>query len=154
MSEYQVTDCIREFILGGKANFTILQEATNKGPAIQVKYKITIPKGKEPKDTPVWYVSTEMTEGTADVEKDAKHVQYQGYLTRNMEFKVGAKGVQNFNERAIRGLLWVLKNANELPNAVKVYHHGTCSVCGKSLTDARSLECGVGPVCRKKIGIA
>lgn len=153
MSEYQVTDSIKEFILGGNAEFTILQEATQGKPAIQVKYKITIPKDKTALNTPVWYVSTEMSEGAEGVEQDARHIVYQGYLTRNMDFKVGVKGIQDYNNKAIVGLIWTLNHANALPSAVKVFHHGKCSVCGKKLTDARSLECGIGPTCRKKVGI-
>ena len=31
---------------------------------------------------------------------------------------------------------------------VKIMHTGACLVCGKKLTDATSIEAGIGPVCR------
>ena len=34
----EITKSIKEFILGGDARFTILQEATEKTPSYQVKY--------------------------------------------------------------------------------------------------------------------
>ena len=40
MSGYEVTTGVREFILGGDARFTILQEATEKTPSYQVKYRV------------------------------------------------------------------------------------------------------------------
>lgn len=35
-----------------------------------------------------------------------------------------------------------------LDSAVEVMHTGRCLVCSKTLTDAKSIEIGLGPVCR------
>jgi len=34
-----------------------------------------------------------------------------------------------------------------------IYHSGRCSRCGRLLTDPVSVEHGLGPVCRKKLGV-
>jgi hypothetical protein len=34
-----------------------------------------------------------------------------------------------------------------------ILHMGTCSFCGRQLTDGDSLLKGIGPICRKKLGI-
>lgn len=153
-SEFEITENVREFILGGKADFTILQESTDKTSEQQYKYRVTIPKDAEPSTTPVWYVSAELDSSNSEVEKDGKNLKYQGYLKRDLSFNIGAKGVEDYNQKSINGLIWVLKHSNNLPNVVHIYHHGKCSVCGRKLTDAKSLRCGVGPTCRKKVGIS
>ena len=153
MNNYEVTENIKEFILGGYADFTILQEATDKTSEKQYKYRITIPKGSTPETTKVWYVSAELSDKGCAVEQDGKYLKYQGYLKRDLSFNIGAKGVENYNIKAINGLIWILRHSNNLPKAVHIYHHGKCSVCGRKLTDAKSLRCGVGPTCRKKVGI-
>lgn len=150
---YEITENIKEFILGGNSSFTILQEATNGTSEMQYKYKITTPKGTTMLDTPVWYVKAELSQRNVGVNEEGKNLLYQGYLKRDLSFNVGAKGVQDYNQKSINGLIWVLRHSENLPSAVHIYHHGKCSVCGKGLTDAKSLRCGVGPTCRKRIGI-
>ena len=153
MNNFEVTENIKEFILGGRADFTILQEATDKTVEQQYKYRVTIPKDCTPDNTNVWYVSAELSIRTCGVELDGKNLKYQGYLKRDLSFNVGAKGVEDYNQKAINGLLWILTHADKLPSAVHVYHHGKCSVCGRKLTDAMSLKSGIGPTCRKRVNI-
>lgn len=153
LNSYEITENIKEFILGGKADFTILQEGTDKTKEQQYKYRITIPKDSEPSNTQVWYVSAELDETNSGVELDGKNLKYQGYLKRDLSFNIGARGIEDYNQKSINGLVWVLKHSNNLPSVVHIYLHGKCSVCGRKLTDAKSLRCGVGPTCRKRVGI-
>ena len=145
MNDYEITTGVREFILGGDARFTILQEATEKTPSYQVKYRV-----KNNGSNTCWFVSTELFFDD-DLFSDGKKLTYQGYLKRDMTFNIGAKGVEDYNQKAINGLLWVLDHADKLPIVVHIYHHGRCSVCGRKLTDAMSLKSGIGPTCRKRV---
>lgn len=123
-----------DFILGGKADFTIFQE-----PNIQVKYRVV-----ENDTKTLWFVYTETDE--------SKKVSYQGFFTKSTPyvFREGKKSNIKLNSKAIKGLMWVLNHANSLPSTVHVLHHGKCSICGRQLKDADSLASGLGPVCRKK----
>lgn len=140
----EVTEDIRQFILGGTSDFTIQQESTNGKPSVIIKYRV-----KKNDTGTCWFIYTEISKDS-DLVSDGKHLVYQGYLNRNMQFNIGKKGIQDYNKQAINGLLWVLRH-NSLPPVVHVYHHGKCSVCGRKLTDIESLKYGVGPICRKKI---
>lgn len=128
-----------EFILGGKSEFTILQD-----PDKEYKYKVE--KGSWGDGS--YFVSTCGSKG---------RLTYMGILRMNKStgryiFTKG-RNITNFNDTAINGLLWVLDNAVKLPHrAVHIIHHGRCGVCGRPLSDSVSLECGVGPTCKKKIG--
>lgn len=144
--ENEVTMGVREFILGGNANFTIYQSSVNGGKSHTEKYGV-----RKNDNGTCWFVYTG-TDNSGSVTEDSNSMVYQGYLNRKLAFNVGKKGSPNYNKKAIDGLLWVLKHADNLPSAVHVLHHGKCSVCGRKLTDVESLMCGVGPTCRKKIG--
>lgn len=50
---------------------------------------------------------------------------------------------------------WVLGKADEkrftfLDTKIDLFHLGCCIRCGQTLTDAESIEHGLGPICRKK----
>ena len=152
-SDYEITENVREFILGGKADFTIFQDYTEKTSPIQYKYLV---KSNNNQNPTCWFVSTEVVEGEPIPEHlytTGRNCVYQGYLKRDGSFNVGKKGMQNYNESAINGLLWCIRHADNLPSVVHIYHHGKCSVCGRKLTDAKSLRCGIGPTCRKRVGV-
>lgn len=130
----EITEDIEKFLMGGKASFTILQE-----PDTEYKYELT-----RSDDGNLLFVKAQM-------EGESKLV-YQGYINRSTKiFKVGKNGAKNFNQKAIKGLMWVLNRANDLPKEVHIIHHGVCSVCGRSLSDTKSLICGIGPVCRQRL---
>jgi hypothetical protein len=54
---------------------------------------------------------------------------------------------------AAMGIGWLLKNVEKgrvaaIASQADIYHTGKCLKCGKELTDANSIEIGLGPVCR------
>src|SRR5690606_39021001 len=54
---------------------------------------------------------------------------------------------------AIKGSIWFLKtlltDIPKLLNFVSVTHTGSCLKCGRELTDAESIEYGMGKTCRE-----
>lgn len=160
-NEHEIVEGIKDFILGGKAEFTIFQE-----PNIQAKYCVKRSDSRLG-DTGnfggcnIWFVSAELKEGqevSTDTFVSSSNLVYQGYLkreygSRDVIFQIGRKGLPDYNERSIKALLWVLSHSENIPSKVHIYHHGRCSACGRKLTDAMSLRCGLGPTCRKKIGL-
>lgn len=48
---------------------------------------------------------------------------------------------------------WKYLQINDLDKRVLILHRGTCGRCGRPLKDAESLKKGIGPECRKILGI-
>lgn len=135
----EITEDILAFIFGGKAEFTILQESINGKKEVSVRYRVSLSK-----DGNVYFVSTQPL--------DSVDLSYHGYLYKGRYYK-GKKFDFNpgdYNTPAIHALLWVLSKGDNLPSVVHVLHHGKCSRCGRKLKDLESLQCGMGPECRKK----
>jgi hypothetical protein len=49
--------------------------------------------------------------------------------------------------------MWKRIMFQQVPDTVHILHDGNCSYCNRPLTDAISIEYGLGPICRKKLGI-
>ena len=129
-----VVEGIREFMLGGKAEFTVLNTVNN------VSYKYHLKANKE---YTMWFVHVRI----------AGSFKYAGFIKKGdtegtYVYYRGKKGTMDASNTAIKGLLWVLHRADVIPHdKVKIYHHGRCSACGKPLTDELSIQRGMGPVC-------
>lgn len=144
----EVVEGILSFIFGGKAEFSIIQDATGNIGSVDVRYRVVVSDNR--KD--LFFVYTECN-GT-------RQMKYHGYLIytdSGIRFARGNAKITDgeFNVKAVKGLIWVLstvQSKGKLPNVVHVVHHGRCARCGRKLKDAESLMCGLGPECRKKVG--
>lgn len=69
--------------------------------------------------------------------------------------KITKEGVLSINSMYAGRLVPILDDANEAGNLVKLakaYGHetGSCSVCGRTLTDSLSVQMGIGPICAER----
>jgi hypothetical protein len=83
------------------------------------------------------------------VETQYLNFKYLGYY-RNGEIVKKGEVISSPSAVAIG---WVLRNIEKnrfdvVENGVEIMHMGKCIKCGKPLTDATSIEIGLGPVCR------
>lgn len=145
MGSNEIEFGVREFILGGNAEFTIVQDATSdKGP-VEERYKVK----KSFSNPNIFFVYAK--------ELEKGELVYHGYIVRKgddfqmLKAKTLKFPERDYNKSAMAALNWVLRRGDKLPSVVHVLHHGKCSRCGKKLTDTESLRCGLGPECRKKM---
>ena len=124
----------------------IRREANNSGAAFTIKslktgkdytYQISRSefKGK-------WYTHIKV------------ETEYQNYRRLGTYFAgaIKLKG-QAVDSPSAVAIAWVLSKVEsmrfeELAEKIQIMHTGNCLVCGKTLTDATSIEIGLGPVCR------
>lgn len=76
---------------------------------------------------------------------------YLGYY-RSDSGQLFRKGGFPVNTPAALAIAWVLrrafaKDAAALEANVEAFHLGSCCVCGRRLSDATSIELGIGPIC-------
>lgn len=72
---------------------------------------------------------------------------YMGMITKHNNFVLQNKD-EDTRESKIFAWVWSKLQAQELPDYIHILHEGHCSVCSRPLTDAKSLELGIGPICR------
>jgi len=124
----------RNFIFGGKAEFTI----SNTKSGNSYKYKVNRSK----KNASMYFIR---------FAKGNESYKYAGFLYndgKSINFVKGKKGICEKTDPAIRGLFYAIKYGDKaLPNPMEMHHHGRCCCCGRALTDKESVERGMGPIC-------
>ena len=128
-----------EFFLGGRAIFTV---HNNVGE--QYTYKIV-----KSKKSGLYFVS--LLSGP----NNETDYTYMGLLMPDlMQARTTEKSLLNLSAPAFRVLNWALKTVSQgkqIPFGYGIRHEGKCCVCALRLTDAESIETGIGPVCAKKM---
>lgn len=127
---------IPPFVYGGKAEFSIENLKSGRG----FKYRVVKVEDnkKDYVDKFFVYVDGEYA-GLLSV-----------YSAGKLYWSQGKKGTLSENSPAIKGLYMALDCYDGMPRPMVLYHYGKCSVCGRKLTDPKSIGYGVGPECRKK----
>lgn len=132
----------KQFFLGGNATFTVQSGKTGK----HYTFKIRQPKPEMPH-----FVSV-MT-GT----DNESHFSYMGKLnTYTGNVTLTERSKVSFGDERLIVAEWALgKVWNNVPvvGGSSIKHAGKCGCCGRKLTEPLSLEIGIGPECRKKLGM-
>lgn len=92
-----------------------------------------------------WYTHVEVEKGYLNFNRLGTYNASKGVITN--------KGVQ-VQSTAADAISYILRQVTAgkhewLDTQVDVMHTGACIVCGKELTDAYSIENGIGPICSK-----
>lgn len=131
---------VRDYILGGKAHIVFHNSNTNNQLKIFVyaKYPESLKTGRTPQDILHWTVYDEST----------SKKQYLGLINRHNQFIMQ----KDFTEPS-KKFSWIWKEIvrSTIPKEIHILHLGHCSICGKPLNDAISLERGIGPICFKNL---
>lgn len=139
-TQYKISSSALELVLLAPKNnvgaeFTIRSKATGKDYTYKIQRSAF--KGN-------WYTHI-------FVEKTYLHFDYIGQYFNG---KIWLKKQPIETPSAI-AIAWVLKKVEEKQfiildtEKIDVFHLGRCLRCGKTLTDAESIEHGLGPICRK-----
>ena len=125
---------LRNFVFAGNALFTVLNEETGN----YVTFKVN-----KHKEDDVWFVTT----------LSGHNYVHIGTCFSDKKFIVKKDGVLNTDDQKVKVFTWFLDtffNNQDKYLKVKVYHHGRCGACYKTLTTPESIKSGIGPVCGGK----
>lgn len=114
---------IIDFLFGGKAKFTLKSMKTGRS---------------------ISYHTKQMPHYTAIFTSD-KNI-YCGAITKVLGDQIRFKPTEQYNTLAGDAFAWFCRHFTEY-DRIQIWHHGECSMCGRALTDPKSIERGIGPVC-------
>ena len=130
---------IRQFILAGKAFFTVQNKVTGG----RFTYKVAKVEDKD-----LWFVSV-----LTGSDNEGSYT-YMGIIN-DKGFVKTQKSKITEDAVSFKGFRWLwnlVTNKVELPENVEFYHAGRCARCGRKLTTPESVEAGYGPTCIGIIG--
>lgn len=78
--------------------------------------------------------------------------QYIGMLDSNIEFRLTRASHYPADHPITKGAAYIVNmmNGRITSTPMKLYHGGTCSVCGRRLTSINSIIDGMGRTCRRR----
>ena len=141
MSKFMSASDIQHYIQGGHGVCTI------ENPYSLNKYTYAFRKPVHEED---------FAEGVAFVYvKSGRNFMYVGMMEPDMKFRKTRKSKYDTDSPEFKGAKYIcdcarIKNFHIRMN---IYHEGICGCCGRKLTDPSSIRLGIGPGCRRKLGI-
>lgn len=127
-----------QFLLAGKATFTVRSEATGAHLTFQVR------QWKKAKYGTMHFVSVRTGNDYAKI----------GVVRNGCDLELGgSKCDLPFEDFRVRGFRYIFRHLQQkqLPPKTEIWHEGSCGRCGRALTDPASIASGIGPECIKKM---
>lgn len=149
MSQIHKVKDIINFMIGGKADFNLTSNRTDKMVTLRVAEHSTDPKD----DVRFVFYEDERGDwnylGVLDVERSLLESAHFNGLNFRTTTKSPHK--HDVNVIAFTWLIKMLNNKKDISKLLTFEHMGICSMCGRTLTNPESIERGIGPVCAGRI---
>ena len=130
------------FVLAGNATFTLEPGKTGK----YFTYKMT----KYKSDDNAYFV--ELLRG-CDNTQDYTYIGTYYRDTKYLHLNKVYKDKEEYTlPKSIRAIRYFIKNIDDIPDILHIYHEGKCAKCGRKLTTPESIKSGFGPHCRSNYG--
>lgn len=147
---------VRQYILGGSSCFTIQGQTERRTYKVRSDVK---DKGANwstgNQDKSRYFVR--LKTGPGDSFSD---YQYIGMLTQEPDgsyrFRETAKSHARKGSVGFDMLAYLWNSVEQgcrIPTTLTFWHEGQCCICGRKLTVPESVEAGIGPECRGKVGV-
>ena len=137
-SKFQTAAVAKDFILAGRARFTLVSEKTG----VRFTYRITQKNEMSPH-----FVSV------LTGQDNNSSYSFVGTLFDRKNYRHSATKSQISAEApSVKAFLWAWSYIvrGEMPPSCEVWHEGRCGKCGRALTVPSSVESGIGPVCESR----
>lgn len=133
---------IRNFILGGKATFTL--------KSLQSGHHITYKVQESDNKKGFFFISV------LTGPDNWSNYSYLGTIHTHgtrLEYRYGTKSRIGSNAASAKAAAWFFGNLNagHLAPSCEFYHEDKCCRCGRKLTTPDSVTNGIGPECMKKV---
>jgi hypothetical protein len=128
---------IGQFVIAGKALFTVVNETTGN----RFTFKVVKAETTYGQSGNIWFVKV------LDGPDNYSNYRYIGMIALDGSFVHTRKSTVSETAPSFKAFSWFWRNVDRLPENVKVYHEGKCGRCGRRLTVPESIESGYGPEC-------
>lgn len=125
------------YLLSGNATVTLSNHESGKHMTFRVTQKKELGVRK-----PVWFVYYSGT-----------YSYYIGYVRGDVFIPASEAYLQYDDKIRAFQYLWKAVITQQISPKMELLQSGACGRCGRELTDALSIKSGLGPECRKKLGI-
>jgi hypothetical protein len=138
----------KAFALAGNSTLTLVSTSTGTRFTFKVQAPMNADKTARDLDADIRFVKV-LT--GADNENS---YSYLGFVRRDVFSHGGAKAKVGFAAPSARAFAWAWQQfvQDRLPEALEVWHEGSCGRCGRKLTVPTSIASGFGPECIDKVG--
>ena len=136
----QGSEKIRDYIFGGRGIVTL------KSPTgVHHTYVFQRPRNEDQFPDDVMFVYAL---------HDGNKMFYVGMIENN-QFRLTRSSRFLNDTEIVRGARYIMKMAfvEDLDTPMELYHEGICSVCGRPLTNPKSIQTGIGPRCRRRLNV-
>lgn len=136
----QGSEKIRDYIFGGRGIVTL------KSPTgVHHTYVFQRPRNEDQFPDDVMFVYAL---------HDGNKMFYVGMI-ENSQFRLTRSSRFLNDTEIVRGARYIMKMAfvKDLDTPMELYHEGICSVCGRPLTNPKSIQTGIGPRCRRRLNV-
>lgn len=143
MNAFEMMVGILEFVMGGNATFSLLNDATGG----HLTFKVSAPKGGKD-DEKVRFVSV------LNGPDNYSNYMYVGCIFDGKKFTLTKSSKVSADSKSFKTFSWFfdrLVSGKGLPEGIHFYHAGKCGRCGRKLTVPESIVSGFGPECVTKI---
>lgn len=133
------TIATRQFVLAGKAIFTVVSASTG------TRFTFKVQKGK--KEGAPHFVS--VLTGS----DNENSYTFLGSIFSESNYRHGMRSTITQEATSAKAFVWLWSKIDNLPESVEFLHAGKCCCCGRTLTTEMSIKLGIGPECQKKMGL-
>ena len=137
----------RDFFLGGRAIFTLNNSSTGEHRTYRIK--ANVPN--------FLYPNKSFFVGLLSGPDNNNSYQYIGIVDpNNGNVRLTSKSRMGEDSAAVKGIRYLMGRvfgSGQIHDQMEVRHAGKCGRCGRLLTHPDSLTTGIGPECRRIIGL-
>jgi hypothetical protein len=136
-------ETVISYMMGGRSVFTIVSQKSGK------HYSFRVTQNK--RNFRRFFVSARINCPSPN-RFAFKYIGRIIYDHKDNRFESTPGSVVDESDLSFRSFKWYwefLNNHKRLPANTTLYHHGSCSACGRRLTDPLSIERGMGATCWK-----
>jgi len=128
----------KNFVLAGKAHFTLLSGVTGT----HYTYKVNKHKTDD-----IYFIKLLVGNNN---DSDYQYIAF--FRGDDMRVRTSSKSRMRADSKPVRAIQYLIENFDNLSPQLSIFHMCKCGRCGRTLTTPESITRGIGPECWDRLG--